>query len=1068
MALAISTAGAADGESLAPSLRIPLVKEISERIRRPFLGGMAILLIAGLGSYFALQRYRLTSLQVAYSDMVMVQLNDLLANLDRAETAERGYLTSTNPSTGIDLAVSGAIRQNLALLQRAANNGELPERDFKELAAQVNARLKFFEQLSEVRLNQGEAAATAMFTAGPPDGLSGVIHDRVAEMNAAQERRLATRLVSEHLFSRLLGTIVVVGCILAFASIAFAGHFVDSALRLITKHLTEDARGREALSALNSTLEERINERTTAAAQSARELEQVRKEAHQQERILQAVLDFIAEGVLVCDTHMRLFQTNAAAERLLGEGFGGQSLDQLPGAFEMIDTASGEPLEAAQWPLALAVRGKPCRLDFHLRDRQSGAASLIESQSTPIRDENGAVRAAIGIVRDTTALMEGRRASKLLETIAAWSDDALITLGREGKVLSWNPGAVRMFGYTPEEIIGHASRRIVSNGALATTREVSRRMLEGGAPERFEIEAVRKDGSPLPIMVAAFPMCEVFGQNGAFMLMCRDLSQGKALQAEAINAHAEAVEAARLHFDFLISMSRDVRGTLNQITDTLAPLLESPLAAVQREQLRKIAASTESTLQTVNEILDLASLAAGKVEFEQSEFDLYEVVEGAVDVAAEWARDKDLELVLTMGPDLPRRVAGDRHRVAQVLATLLESSVRFNDRGEVVLSVDREARTGADVGLRFELRGTGTRTPAELEARLIQSFPISDYHSDRESGGSGLGPAIAAQLVERMGGGIITVSGEPGHGSVIRFILRFGNASGDVRPSVHRTAPAGCRILVVDDNAANRVGVCGQLAKWGFSSDSAIGGAEALMAMRQRAASRTPYDLALIDMRMPGMDGFALVRAIRADPRLTAARLVMMGPYGVPEQPDTDAWLIKPIKPTHLLDCLVRLGGAVAGTAPSSDGADRGLPYAGLNGESAATLAAADAFDAPNGGSSFDSTVLEAMRALSGGKAKGLIRNIVKSFIAELPGRLETLAEAAAAEDSATLHKQAATLHALAASFGLTRMGVLCARLAVKNDQAGLAAAAPLMDALREEAARVITLLENEIAEPTA
>jgi CHASE3 domain sensor protein len=267
MALPINISAVAGETPAVSPLRMSLMKEISERIRRPFLAGMAILLIAGLGSYFALQRYRLTSLQVAYSDQVMVQLNDLLANLDQAEAAERTFLTSGNPSTGVDPALAGAIQQNLARLGRAVDNGELASHDFIELAGQVSARQHFFAQLSTVRLNQGEAAATAMYTAGIPDGLVSVIHDRVRELSAAQDHKLAAHLVSEHLFSRLLGCIVVAGCILAFASIAYAGYFVDGALRLITNHLTEDARGREALATLNLTLEERINERSAAAAE---------------------------------------------------------------------------------------------------------------------------------------------------------------------------------------------------------------------------------------------------------------------------------------------------------------------------------------------------------------------------------------------------------------------------------------------------------------------------------------------------------------------------------------------------------------------------------------------------------------------------------------------------------------------------------------------------------------------------------------------------------------------------------------------------------------------------------
>ena len=240
MPLLATNAGTTEAALTSP-LRISKMNEIGDRIRRPFLTGLAILLIAGFSSYFAFQRYRFTSLQVAYSHEVIAQLNDLLANIDRAESAERAFLTSGNRSVN-DARLPALIHQNLERLRQATAGGMLPERDFDLLDAQVQARLDYFNRLSAIRTNQGEAAATAMFTAGQADNLSSAIHDRVQRMNGAQERRFATHLVSEHLFSHLLGFIVVAGCIMAFTSVAYAGYFVEGALKLITTHLSEDAR----------------------------------------------------------------------------------------------------------------------------------------------------------------------------------------------------------------------------------------------------------------------------------------------------------------------------------------------------------------------------------------------------------------------------------------------------------------------------------------------------------------------------------------------------------------------------------------------------------------------------------------------------------------------------------------------------------------------------------------------------------------------------------------------------------------------------------------------------------
>ena len=1049
-------------ETAAKLLRLSLIKEISGEIRRPFLIGMAILLTAGLGSYFALQGYRNSSQEVARSDKIINLLNDLLSNIDQSEAAERDYLNLGSPSEAEGLALTGAVRQDLSELQPAVRGGSIAQGDADALRAQVEAKLKFFGQLASVRAGQGEAAAAAMYAAGQSDGRLSAIHDRVHQMTSAQERLLAAHLANEHLLSRLLGFLVISGCILAFGAVAYTGYFVENALKLITNHVGEDDRGREALAKLNEKLEERINERSGAAAQCALDLERARKDLHHQGQILQTVLDFINDGVLVCDTHMRLLQTNAAAKRLLGDDFGRRSLDHLPKLFEMIEPDSKRPLDVREWPLAQAVRGRRCQLDFQLRDRDNRAVHLIESSSLPLLDKNGAVHAAVTLFRDLSTAVKGEQRAALLDELTAHSEDAFIAVKRDGKVASWNPAATRMFGYAPEEIIGHACRRIVSDRAVTLTREVTQRMLAGGGPERFELEAVRKDGSHVPVMVHALPLSATRGMDGGFMLICRDQSERKLLKAEAAAAHEVVREAARSRFEFLINMSDEFQTSLKRITSVIPLLLESPLSAQQRDYVRAVASSSEKLLEAVGDIYDHAALASGKADFDQSEFDLYETVEGAIDVAAEQGQGKDIELVLNMGPDLPRRLIGDRERLAQILATLVDSSIKFNDHGEVELKVDCGERGEGFTAVRFEVRGTGAGVPVGLQARLFQPFTISDDRAGREPSGTGLSLAIAAQLVEQIGGGSIIVDGEPGHSSVLRFTLRFANVPEVDKQRDQWPQLVPRRILVVDDSATSRVSICGQFALWGFAPDSAIGGAEALSAMRQRSSAGAPYDLVLADMRMPGMDGFALHRAIKADPHLEHVQFVMMGPYGVPEQPDTDGWLIKPIKPTRLFECLERLTSA-ATTAARFDALTAGdqapRPQMPTSSPEVASLNRnTRAIDYP----SLDRSVLDGLRALSGPNRSELVGVLATAFTCDLPMRIAQLEMAVAASDMQALKARAAGLRGLAAGLGLARMAALCASLAVNAEQNEPRLAEGALAALRDEATCVLPVLGRE------
>ena len=416
--------------------------------------------------------------------------------------------------------------------------------------------------------------------------------------------------------------------------------------------------------------------------------------------------------------------------------------------------------------------------------------------------------------------------------------------------------------------------------------------------------------------------------------------------------------------------------------------------------------------------------------------------------------------MLSMGPDLPRRLIGDGQRVAQVLATLVESSVKYNDHGEVVVSVDCEERGAGYTVVRFEVRDTGAGIPPEILARLFQPFLASDSSTGRCDAGTGLGLAIAAQLVERMGGGAITAGGEAGHGSVCRFTLRFEHAADGSGRFEDRAGLAGHRILVVDDNSTSRVSICGQLALWGLAPDSAIGGAEALVAMRQRASAGIPYHLVLSDMRMSGMDGFALARAIKSDPRLKDAKLVMMGPYGVPEQPDTDGWLVKPIKPTRLFACLGTLAGGHSGAnrggteQASGAGPAEGDPPAG---ERAANRQASLADH-----ESLDRSVLAELRALAGDDGGKVVAGLINTFTRELPRRIAQIEMALAAGDTAALAARAKSLRSRSAGLGLLRMAALCADLSAIAQNGDPRSATITLAGLGDEAAKVGPLLDRQ------
>jgi CheY-like chemotaxis protein len=316
-------------------------------------------------------------------------------------------------------------------------------------------------------------------------------------------------------------------------------------------------------------------------------------------------------------------------------------------------------------------------------------------------------------------------------------------------------------------------------------------------------------------------------------------------------------------------------------------------------------------LTIVNDILDFSKISAGKLIFEEIDFELAPAIEAVVNtLLAKRAEKKGLELILSIDPEIPGFIRGDPVRLRQVLTNLLGNAIKFTDHGEVVLSVRLISASAREVALQFQIADTGIGISAIAQRELFQPFHQADGSTTRKYGGTGLGLAISAQLVELMGGRI-EVESELGKGSRFFFDLTFGRSeSVAAAPAKYQTL-SGLRVLVVDDNSTNRRIVERQIANWGMITASASSGAIALAALRQCATS-APFDVAILDLAMPGMEGLMLAQLIKTDPAIAHTRLLMMssigsrGDAGIASAP-IEAWLIKPVKRAQLYDSLAAL-----------------------------------------------------------------------------------------------------------------------------------------------------------------
>jgi PAS domain S-box-containing protein len=532
--------------------------------------------------------------------------------------------------------------------------------------------------------------------------------------------------------------------------------------------------------------------------------------------------------------------------------------------------------------------GTSSSMEWEMRRKNGSALTILMTVECELDDQGSCIKTrstAMNITRRKQTEEALRESETKFRLLFESSRDAIVTLDSSGHCVDCNRAAVRMFGYTDKQMLLAQDFCTLSSpwqpdgrDSCGAAAELLARALSDGS-NFFEWQHRQMDGTLFPAEVS-LSLAEIRGVQVLHGLV-RDISRRKRAEAELRHAKEAAESANRAKSDFLANMSHEIRTPMNTVIGMTEMVLDTNLADTQREQLQIVLNSAESLLSVINEVLDFSKIEAGKLELLPAPFDLRDVVGEAIKSLAHRAQTGGLELTCRIEPDVPEILVGDAGRLRQVLVNLVGNAVKFTENGEVAVHVACLSRDAQSVQLRCDVKDTGIGVPEEKQATIFEAFTQADTSANRRYGGTGLGLAICTRLIELMGGKI-GVESEVGRGSTFFFTARFGAAA--AQPETPQdiglanregtSVPfatdrfAGLKILVVEDGLMNQRLAVGLLTKWGFHVQAVSDGREALDVLEHEE-----FDLVLMDIQMPVMNGYEATAAIRQREQISGAHL---------------------------------------------------------------------------------------------------------------------------------------------------------------------------------------------------
>jgi len=604
---------------------------------------------------------------------------------------------------------------------------------------------------------------------------------------------------------------------------------------------------------------------------------QIRQDLRGAQEQYQGLVESARDLVWQVDNEGRWTFLNAAAEEIYGappeDLLGAVALDQAEAAHLQQDFAAfGKVLMGSELvdheTVHKTIKGEFRHLSF---------------SATPLRGPSGEILGAQGTARDVTDRVEAREALKevarknsLVRSLINGTQDLIFFKDGEGIYQGCNHGFTEFIGRPEEEIVGRTDEELLGGARAAGYKKTDHEALTSWDPVKFDEWVVDRDGKRRLWETVKTVFRHVEGDNLGILGVVRDVTERKEAEERMRELAERADRATRMKSAFLANMSHEIRTPMNGVLGMTEILLDTDLTAEQLQYLQIIRSSGESLLGVLNDILDISKIEAGHLELEEVSFDLHEEMLAAVALFSHTAVERESELMVDLRPEVPRGVRGDPTRLRQVLSNLVGNAVKFTQGGEVLLSVAMAGGDENNTRIRFSVRDTGVGIPEEKQHAIFQEFTQADSSTTREYGGTGLGLTISRHLVSLMGGDLDLESTE-GEGSDFFFTLSFP-IDKDFAP---RAAPGdrvdltGVKALIVDDLETNRRIFRDFLETAGARVQVTESAVEAL-SLLQTLQAQEPFDFVILDLLMPGRDGFQLAEDIRLDPELRDLPLMIL------------------------------------------------------------------------------------------------------------------------------------------------------------------------------------------------